>query len=458
MNEQNLIQAAESGDVSAMKTLANFYAQRASGNFEDKVGDVISIQSLDEILRVPRKKEDPELEAKAYKYYLMAAEAGDAESMTEVARRIYDGIGTERNWQGEEYKIWYRRGAEAGDPRAMRVTAFISDDEKEKFKWYKLSAELDKPGLNKQDSIKETAINYACGRGTEKDIAKAEEWLAKLDKHDENSARMEIAQITGESSWMKQAAESSPMAMIRMAEEFVLKNDFVTALTWYKKAARTKKTRLPNSPAIFAMSIIGDIYYIGEDGIDQNYAEAFKWYSRAATCGYNMAKIKMSLMLYRGLGVEQDLPRAFRLFDEISWTRENFGHFSPLRFNSVARYYAAKMQENGEGCTKDLVDAFERYRVTGGLETVQDYESPRSIPKAIYKVADAYFLGEGARQNFAKALKFYERTFNKGDGRTPYHREALKKVMWMYELGEGIPQDKVKAAEWRKKLNDSDEE
>ena len=36
--------------------------------------------------------------------------------------------------------------------------------------------------------------------------------------------------------------------------------------------------------------------------------------------------------------------------------------------------------------------------------------------------------------------------------------EAVKKVMWMHELGEGIPQDKTKAAEWRKKLNDSDEE
>ena len=458
MNEQNLIQAAESGDVSAMKTLANFYAQRASGKFEDKVGDVLSVKSLDEILKVPRTKEDPELEAKAYKYYLMAAEAGDAECMTEVARRIYDGIGTERNWQGEEYKIWYRRGAEAGDPASMRVTAFISDDEKEKFKWYKLSAELDKPGLNKQDSIKQTAINYACGRGTEKDVAVAEEWLAKLDKHDENSARMEIAQITGESSWMEQAAESSPMAMIRMAEEFVIKNEFVTALTWYKKAARTTKKGAPNSPAISAMSIIGDIYYIGEDGIDQNYAEAFKWYSRAAAQGYNMAKIKMTLMLYRGLGVEQDLPRAFKLFDEISWTRENFGYFSPFRFNSVARYYAAKMQENGEGCTAEPVEAFERYRVAAALETVQHYESPRSIPKAIYKVADAYFLGEGARQNFEKALKFYERIFNKGGGRTPYHREAVKKVMWMYELGEGIPQDKVKAAEWRKKLNGSDEE
>ena len=456
MNEKDLIQAAESGDVSAMKTLANFYTQRSKGALEDKVGDVIPVQTLEEVLKVPRTKEDPELEAKAYKYYRMAAEAGDAESMTETARRIYDGIGTERNWQGEEYKIWYRRGAEAGDPKAMRVTAYISDDPEDKFKWYKLSAELDKPGLNKQDSIKQTAINYACGRGTEKDIAKAEEWLAKLDRDDENSARMEIAQITGESSWMEQAAESSPMAMVRMAEEFVLKNDFVGALKWYKKAARTKKKTGQNSWAVAAMSIIGDVFYIGENKIEQDYAEAFKWYSRAAKFGYNMAKIKMTLMIYRGLGTKQDLPQAFKNFSEIAWTRENFGHFSPFRFNSVARYYAAKMSEDGEVCREDPAETFERYKVAGGLERVADYESVRSIPKAVYKVADAYFLGEGVRQNFVKALNFYEKTFTQGDGSTPYHREAVKKIMWMHELGEGIPQDKVKAAEWRKKLNDND--
>lgn len=328
----------------------------------------------------------------------------------------------------------------------MRVVAFRSNDEVEKFKWFKCSAELLEPGLNKQDSIKQTAINYACGRGTEKDIAKAEEWLAKLDEQTANSARMEISKITGESSWLKQAAETSPQAMIEMAENFVQENDFVNALKWYKKAAQK------GSPD--AMSLVGDIYYIGEDGIEQNYAEAFYWYSRAARRDYNMARIKCALMFYRGRGVEKDLELAFKEFDKISWTQEKF--FGPFRFNSVARYYAAQMSENGEGCAEDPAETLERYKIAGGLERIQPYESPRRIPKAIYKVADAYFLGEGARQNFAKARHFYEKTFSKGDGKTPYHREAVKKLMWMYELGEGIPQNKDKAAEWRDKLSTED--
>lgn len=448
MNEQNLIQAAESGDVSAMLKLAEYYAKKSKGGgLDDKVGDVISVEDFAKMIEAQDDdyddKSTDEFKALAYQYYRMAAEAGDAKSMTEVARRLWDGIGVKEDT--DESKVWYRRAAEAGDPAAMRSAAYLSDDDAEKFKWYKLSAELDKPGFNKEDSIRQTAINYACGKGTEKDVAKAEEWLAKLDEQSRNSAMSEIAHTTGDNSWLERAAQYSEHAMIEMAEKFVLTNDFATALSWYKKAA---DKGLPD-----AMSIVGDIYYIGEDGVEQDYAQAFQWYSKAAEHGYNMAKIKMTLMIYRGLGTKQDLPLAFKNFSEISWTRENFGGFGdPLRFNSVARYFAAKMSENGEGCSENPAETLERYKVAGGLERIHPNESARSIPKAIYKVADAYFLGKGTKQSFGKALKFYEKTL-KGGGRTPHHREAIKKVMWMYELGEGIPQDKAKAAEWREKLN-----
>lgn len=111
-------------------------------------------------------------------------------------------------------------------------------------------------------------------------------------------------------------------------------------------------------------------------------------------------------MIYRGLGTKQDLPQAFKNFSKISWTPENFGAFSPFRFNSVSRYYAAKMSEDGEVCSEDTAETFERYKVAGGLERIESYESVRRIPKAIYKVADAYFMDVGVRQNFDKALNF----------------------------------------------------
>lgn len=442
MNEEKLIQEAQQGNVAAMMELAKYYAEKSGGS-DDEVGDVMSIEDFNKMMQdMEDNDNDEDAKALAYKYYRMAAEAGNARAMAEVGHRLYDGIGVEKNV--EESDVWYKRAAEAGDPAAMRVVAFRSDDDAEKFKYFKLSAELLKPSLNKTDSIKQTAINYATGKGTDKDVAKAEEWLAKLDDNDAASTRAQISNLTGETIWLEKAAETSVDAMIQMAERFVLKDDFATALTWYKKAAANGSAD--------AMSIIGDIFYIGENGVEQSYETAFEWYNRAARHNHNMAKIKATLMIYRGRGVKQDLQRAFRNFDKLSWTREKF--FGVFRFNSVARYYAAKMVENGEGCDKDLVEAFERYKVAGGIERIRNNESARRIPKAIYKVADAYFFGEGVKQNFAKALTFYEKTFTDGDGRTPYHIEAAKKVMWMYELGEGVPQNKTKAEEWRKKFQE----
>ena len=434
MNEQQLINAAENGDVSAMKTLAKFYAQQAGGGNDDKVGDVVSFES---VFKEPKR--DPELEAKAYKYFRMAAEHGDAESMTETARRIYDGIGTERNWQGEEYKMWYRRGAEAGDPDAMHVVAFISDDPVEKFKWYERSAELLPPSLNKQDSIKQTAINYAAGRGTEKNLERAEQWLAKLDEDRAARAMIEISQLTKDISWLKRAAEFLPDANIQIAEEFTLQDDFVDALIYYKKAAAQ------GSPD--AMSIIGDIYYIGENGVEQNYAEAFRWYSKAAELDYNMAAVKRALMIYRGLGVERDIDEALALFDEIQNRREKFSMV--YRFNSVARYYVAKIMEETSGPDEATVN---QYKCAAGIRGfVPPNESVRRVSEAAYKVADAYFL---RGKDFGLASRFFEHVVENCEGGFPYRIEAAKKLMWIYDIGEGVVRDEIEAERWRDKAND----
>ena len=58
------------------------------------------------------------------------------------------------------------------------------------------------------------------------------------------------------------------MALIRLVGNFVLKDDFATALTYYERAA--------NLNSEDAMSILGDIYYIGENGVQKSYDKAFE--------------------------------------------------------------------------------------------------------------------------------------------------------------------------------------
>ena len=436
MNEEKLIKAAESGNIQAMLELANYYyAQSKSGN-DDKVGDVLSTEDFFKLLNA-EEKANPELQAKAYKYYKMAADAGNVKAMTKVASFLYDAIGVEKN--NEESQIYYRRAAKLGDPDAMRVVAFTSNDDAEKFKYYKLSAELLEPSLNKQDSIKQTAINFAAGRGTEKNIEEAEKWLAKLDEQGAASARLEIAQIAGESSWMEQAAEVSIEAMVKMAESFIKQNDFENALIWYEKAS--------NAGNYESTAIIGDIYYIGEGNIPQDYAKARSYYYQAAKHGYNMAEVKLGLMHYYERGFTKDLKLAYQIFKRTVKRKEKF--FGVYRFNSVAKFYLGKMLENGEGHCKDVEKAFTWYKRAAAIERMSEYESTHEVPAAMYKVADEYFM----EQNFDKAIEIYTKLAeSRSSSHFPYNLEAAKKLMWMYELGEGVPADKIKAAEWRTKI------
>ena len=436
MNEENLIKAAESGDVQAMLELANYYYAQSKSGKDDKVGDVLSTTDFFKMLDA-EEKANPELQAKAYKYFRMAADAGSVKAMTKVASWLYDGIGVEKN--KEESQIFYRRAAELGEPAAMRVVAFTSNDAAEKFKYYKLSAELLEPSLNKQDSIKQTAINFAAGRGTEVNLEEAEKWLAKLDEQGAASARLEISQITGESSWLKQAAEVSPEAMVTMAESFIKQNDFENALIWYEKALKAGDPE--------ATSIIGDIYYIGEGNIPQDYAKALKYYEQGAFYGYNMAAVKLALMHYYGRGCPKDLKKAYHIFRRIVQRREKF--FGVYRFNSVAKFYLAKILENGEFHSKNAEIAFTWYKRAAAIERMAEYESTHEVPAAMYKVADDYFM----EQDFEKAIEIYTKLAeNRCSSHFPYNLEAAKKLMWIYELGEGVPVDKKKAAEWRSKI------
>ncbi len=439
MNEKKLIELAESGNnVQAMLELANYYYKKSKSGNDDKVGDIISTDDFVKMLNA-EEKADTELQAKAYKYFKMAAESGNANAMTTVASWLYDGIGVKKN--REESDIWYRRAAKAGDPSAMRVVAFSSNDEVEKFKYYKLSGELDRPGLNKQDSIKQTAINYACGRGTKKSIEEAEKWLAKLDdEHDVAAAKIEIAQITGEKFWLEQAAETSTLAMVKLAENFISQNDFENSLVFYEKASTNGDFE--------ATSVIGDIYYIGEGNIEQDYKKAFEYYSKASEFGYNMATIKKALMLYKGCGeIEQNLREAFLILRKVCKTREKF--FGVFRYNSVAKFYLSKMYANSEGTRKNSELAWKWLKRSAAIEKVTEYESTHQVPEAMYMVAERYF----SEQEFEQAAEIYKKLAEYHSiSHFPYNFEAAKKLMWMYELGEGVPQDKEQAEYWRKKF------
>jgi len=59
--------------------------------------------------------------------------------------------------------------------------------------------------------------------------------------------------------------------------------------------------------------ILAGLYYEGE-GVPQDYAEAAKWYRKAAEQGHDEAQYKLGSMYDRGEGVTQDFAEAIKWY------------------------------------------------------------------------------------------------------------------------------------------------
>ena len=77
--------------------------------------------------------------------------------------------------------------------------------------------------------------------------------------------------------------------------------DYAEAVRWYRKAADQGHAK--------AQSDLGVMYKNGE-GVSQDYAEAVKWYRKAAEQGYALAQSNLGVMYGAGKGVPQNYIQA----------------------------------------------------------------------------------------------------------------------------------------------------
>ena len=81
--------------------------------------------------------------------------------------------------------------------------------------------------------------------------------------------------------------------------------DYAEAVKWYRKAAEQGLAR--------AQTWLGSCYYYG-NGISQDYAEAVKWFRKAAEQGDASAQTWLGICYYNGEGVSQDYAEAVKWY------------------------------------------------------------------------------------------------------------------------------------------------
>ena len=255
------LQAAENGDVDAMRFYAKYYSTcylPDLGKVEiywykkivEATGDVNLMNYIGEFCDYRQDPEDNDM-AESIKYLNMAIERGDLKSVYAMAWNYYNGVDTRK------MKYYHNEGFEADE--------VVIPEDKEKALEYFMRAANGGYG----EAMSTLGLFYARGELVEKDLEKSLYWFDKAVKAGDEEAAYQIGK------------------MLENGEEF--EKDLTAAVEWYKKGAEIE--------SLSCSYKLGLIYSRGE-GVEPDEYEAEKYFLQAANNTKAFHKEKMSLGCY----------------------------------------------------------------------------------------------------------------------------------------------------------------
>lgn len=209
--------------------------------------------------------------------------------------------------------------------------------------------------------------------------------------------------------------------------------------------------------------------------VEKDELEAMRWCHLAADQGIPDAQFRLSEAYYRG---ECGLSKNYR--EAMRWLLLVAAQGQKRHLQSQAQHQIAHMYSIGEGVEKDEAAglAWMLLAAEGGT------------PEAQNVLGNMYFNGNGTKQSYSEALKWYQRCMEQGGVNGTYMRlgqmyfyglgvpqdykqamamylaavddrqddYAKERIGFMYEHGLGVHQDYVEAIRWYKKLYFSNSE
>ena len=129
---------------------------------------------------------------------------------------------------------------------------------------------------------------------------------------------------------------------LKKGNEFFNQENYAEAVKWYRKAAE-------QGDAV-AQCNLGVMYTTGQ-GVSQNYTEAVKWCRKAADQGDAQAQCILGVCYDNGLGVPQSYTEAVKWF-----------HKAAEQGYAAAQYNLGVCYESGQGVPQDYTEAVKWYR------------------------------------------------------------------------------------------------
>ena len=171
-----------------------------------------------------------------------------------------------------------------------------------------------------------------------------------------------------------------------------------------------------------AQAHLGYYYYMGYRTIQQDYLEAFRWFSLAAEQGLAEAQFRVGCMYYAGQGVPQDWQNAAYWFEKAA-----------EQGDAMAQYNLAVLHSEDRGIEKNLRLANHWLQVA----------AERGLAEAQYDLGLYYYKGIRLfPKGYRKAFYWFEKAAIQG------HLSAQNNLGLMYASGFGVPQNFQFAYQW----------
>lgn len=322
-------------------------------------------------------------EAAGY-YYALAADGADVDSIVTMAKRYYNGVGTEKN---EAYAKWYMDKLTLPPFHALRLA-------------YKLR------GVKAEMPPEPTFPGYT---------ALLRSLMRDAKKYELHSAHLHLARML--------AKDGTPDSLFTLGQ---LLAENANDGSDIEEAVRTLEAALRAGSAE-ASKYLGDLYAAGKV-IPRDIDKALSYYEISAGAGHGGAYEVMGDMFREGRIVETNIAYAIDLYDR--GARE--GDANCRRKSEELRDKREECFARARSCEKEAPDtAFEFY----GLSTAMGY-----LP-AHRELARCFENGIGTKKNRRMAFMWYKLAVDHGDN------DALFDLGRCYAYGIGVPFNFEKAIE-----------
>ncbi len=360
-----------------------------------------------------------------------AAAKGSSTAMILMGVMSQRGLGTEKNESAA--LAWYRKAADAGDPRGASLVTTSA--------WNGVGVAKDSPEAKALlDSMRERMVASAPVRSP----------TAQAESGDPRAMHNLAAQLEREKKydeaikWYERAAAKgfrpSEMNLAQMYEKGIgMKQDTAEARSRYRRLAGLGD----NEARYRAAKLAADA---------KDYPEALKLYERGARDEDWRSILDLGELHEHGRGVPRDVGRAVALYEraaeQSAWARFKLGviHLETLKDYEKAQAWLRRSADDGNaGARNNLGWMHEK-----GLGMKVDYAAARELylaavrggnPQAKGNLEDFFAAGRGAPSG-AAAVEWYRGGAEAGISSAQY------RLGMMYARGEGVAKDERVAVEW----------